>query len=414
MIAYESLAQARVLVIDDEPANVRVLVKMLERAGYMNVEGLTDSRVAKERFTDLAPDLVLLDLHMPPPNGFEILEWISSTQAENAYTPVMVITADATDETKEQALMAGANDFLVKPFQMSETLLRVRNLLHTRALHDQLQRHATSLEAQVAEHDAAEIVAAAIRRGKADAVRGVLAGDGLTMVFQPIVDLVDGSVQGAEALARFSPEPMRTPDVWFADAADVGLGAELELHAIGLALDQCNGAGLPAGVFLTVNASAATILSPGLFEMLEARARPGLVVELTEHAHIADYAPLTESLDHLRSLGVRLAVDDAGTGYAGLSHLLQVQPAIIKLDRFLITGAENDPARRALASSLVRFSTENGAMLIAEGIETEVELSVLRDLGVTRGQGYLLARPAPLPLPLSAPVGANGAADATT
>ena len=357
MIRYESLAQARVLVIDDEPANVRVLVKMLERAGYLNVEGLTDSRVAKERFTDLEPDLVLLDLHMPPPNGFEILEWISSTQPENAYTPVMVITADATDETKEQALMAGANDFLVKPFQMSETLLRVRNLLHTRALHDQLQRHATSLEAQVAEHDAAELEAAELVRKKTDAVNGVLSGDGLAMVFQPIVDLVDGTVQGAEALARFSAEPRRTPDIWFADAAAVGLGAELELHAISLALEQCNGAAMPADVFLTVNASAATILSPQLLEMLAARPRPGLVVELTEHTHIEDYAPLTEALDRLRALGVRLAVDDAGTGYAGLSHILQVQPDIIKLDRFLITGAENDPARRALASSLVQFST---------------------------------------------------------
>ena len=410
MIAYESLAQARVLVIDDEPANVRVLVKMLERAGYMNVEGLTDSRVAKERFTDLEPDLVLLDLHMPAPNGFEILEWISSTQPENAYTPVMVITADATDETKEQALMAGANDFLVKPFQMSETLLRVRNLLHTRALHDQLQRHATSLEAQVAEHDAAEHAAAVIMAQKAAAVQGVLDGDGLAMVFQPIVDLVDGTVQGAEALARFSAVPMRTPDLWFADAAEVGMGAALELHAIGLALEQCNGQAMPSDVFLTVNASAATILSPALLDVLTAQPRPGLVVELTEHTHIADYAPLTEALDRLRAQGVRLAVDDAGTGYAGLSHILQVQPDIIKLDRFLITGAESDPARRALASSLVQFSTEIGAMLIAEGIETDVELAVLRDLGVTRGQGYLLARPGPLPLPLHAPAAANGSA----
>jgi EAL domain-containing protein (putative c-di-GMP-specific phosphodiesterase class I) len=167
---------------------------------------------------------------------------------------------------------------------------------------------------------------------------------------------------------------------------------------------------LPDDVFLTVNASAATILSNGLFEMLEARARPGLVVELTEHAHIEDYVPLMDALDRLRASGVRLAVDDAGAGYAGLSHILQVQPDIIKLDRFLITGAESDPARRALASSLVRFSAEIGAMLIAEGIETDVELSVLRDLGVTRGQGYLLARPAPLPLLLRAPVRADSTA----
>lgn len=294
--------------------------------------------------------------------------------------------------------MAGASDFLVKPFQMSETLLRVRNLLHTRALHDQLQRHASSLEAQVAVHEAAEVEAAALRRDRTDAVQDVLDGNGLAMVFQPIIDLVDGTVQGAEALARFSETPARGPDVWFAEAADVGLGVELELHAIGLALDLCAGDAMPDGVFLTVNASAPTILSPRLHEMLGARSRPDLVIELTEHTQIEDYATLTGALDQLRSMGVRLAVDDAGTGYAGLSHILQVQPDIIKLDRFLITGAESDPARRALASSLVRFSSEIGAMLIAEGIETEVELSVLRDLGVTRGQGYLLARPGPLPL----------------
>jgi EAL domain-containing protein (putative c-di-GMP-specific phosphodiesterase class I) len=125
-----------------------------------------------------------------------------------------------------------------------------------------------------------------------------------------------------------------------------------------------------------------------------------LVLELTEHSRVDDYPRLLGSLDALRYQGVRVAVDDTGAGYAGLHHILRLLPDILKLDVDLIRGIDTDPIRRALTGSLVAFAAELGAAVIAEGIETPEELKTLDDLGVTWGQGYHLARPGPLPLPI--------------
>ena len=123
------------------------------------------------------------------------------------------------------------------------------------------------------------------------------------------------------------------------------------------------------------------------------------MLELTEHAGIADYNELAEALAPLRESGVRLSVDDAGAGFASLRHILNLRPDIIKLDIGLIRGIDADPARRALASALVGFAAEIGAVIVAEGIETPDELATLCALRVTYGQGYHLARPGGLPFP---------------
>lgn len=217
----------------------------------------------------------------------------------------------------------------------------------------------------------------------------------LTMVFQPIVDLGTGYVAGAEALARFSAVPIRPPNQWFADAAEAGVGTELEIAAIRAAVDHAYL--LPPGAFLSVNTSPSVLLSPAFTEVLEAGTDRLIVVELTEHEAIVNYEPINETVFRLRKFGTRLAVDDAGAGFAGLHHILRLQPDYIKLDRLLVTDIDIDPARRSLVSALLTFSYETGAELIAEGIETAAEFNTLRALGVRYGQGYHLARPGRLP-----------------
>jgi EAL domain-containing protein (putative c-di-GMP-specific phosphodiesterase class I) len=134
------------------------------------------------------------------------------------------------------------------------------------------------------------------------------------------------------------------------------------------------------------------------------------VVELTEHSRVEDYDALLGALDALREGGVRIAVDDAGAGYAGLQHILRLHPEILKLDTALTPGIDNDPVRRALAASLLTFADEIGAVIVAEGIETPQELDTLRSLGIPWGQGYHLARPGALPLPsLDLAIGPSGA-----
>jgi EAL domain-containing protein (putative c-di-GMP-specific phosphodiesterase class I) len=217
------------------------------------------------------------------------------------------------------------------------------------------------------------------------------------MIFQPIIELATGRAIGAEALARFTSRPYRPPNEWFADAAEVGLGVELELSAIRVALSELDR--LPSGTYLSLNAAPSTVTSPVLHEMLRGGGVAGRVVlELTEHVGVEDYTELTEALDTLRGMGVRLAIDDAGSGFSSLQHILNLRPDIIKLDRALVQGIDTDPARRALAGSLLTFGAEIGAQVVAEGIENQREQTVLRRLGFRYGQGFHLGRPAPLPL----------------
>lgn len=131
-------SDAKILIIDDEPANVRLLNKLLQRAGYSQITGTSDSREAATLFRDIEPDLVLLDLNMPFRNGFEVLGDISDAIGDEQYLPVLVLTADVTEEAKERALEQGAKDFLTKPFGTAEVLLRCRNLIETRMLHQQM------------------------------------------------------------------------------------------------------------------------------------------------------------------------------------------------------------------------------------------------------------------------------------
>lgn len=219
----------------------------------------------------------------------------------------------------------------------------------------------------------------------------------VSMVFQPIVELATNQTIAVEALARFDITPYRTPDVWFTEAHQSDLGVELELLAIRLAIAQLPM--LPEHVALTVNAGPQTAVCPELRNLVLAAPRGRLILELTEHSAIEDYPGLIAALRRLRRAGTRVAIDDTGSGYSSLGHILKLAPDFIKLDRDLVSGVDVDPVRRALAASLVSFAAETGAQIIAEGVETRDELEVLRRLGVRNAQGYFLGRPAPLDAP---------------
>lgn len=215
----------------------------------------------------------------------------------------------------------------------------------------------------------------------------------MTMVFQPVVNLEDRQVVGYEALARFADG--RPPDQWFRDAASIGLGLELELAAVTLALDTAPHAG-----YLSLNVSPETLTADALFELLQERNRASsIVLEVTEHAVVEDYTDITAAVDRLRALGARLAVDDAGSGISSFQHVLRLRPDIVKLDRWMVDHLDTDLARQALVRFLVAFATEVDLELVAEGIERQDELRTCLLLGVRHGQGYALGRPAPAPRP---------------
>jgi PAS domain S-box-containing protein len=224
-------------------------------------------------------------------------------------------------------------------------------------------------------------------------IRAIIDRRRIQPVFQPILDLRRETPIGAEALSRFPTELARTPAQMFTDAAALGLGTELELTALDAALGAAYT--LPESVFVSVNVSPETVLSGELGPVLDRHdwARERLVLEITEQVPVHEYGPIGAALGEL---GCRLAVDDAGAGYASFRHILALAPELIKLDRFLVTDVDVDAARRALIRSVVAFAAEVRAEIIAEGIESASVARTLRELGVQYGQGYHFGSPAPV------------------
>lgn len=237
------------------------------------------------------------------------------------------------------------------------------------------------------EVDAERAHAAAVARVR-DAI-----GAGLpTVMLQPIYRLADGAPIGAEALARFPDAAARPPSDWFAEAAAHGLGEELELAAVFAALAAFPY--VPAPHHLAINISPATACSPVLRPLLEAAPPGRLVLEVTEHDEVESYLALQRALAPLRG-HLRIAVDDVGAGYAGLRHMLDLEPDVLKLDMSLTRDVDRDPARRALIEAMVRFAGHIGATVVAEGVEREGERGVLAALGVHHAQGWLFSRAVP-------------------
>ena len=218
----------------------------------------------------------------------------------------------------------------------------------------------------------------------------ILARGAFTPHFQPIVALDTGTTVGFEALTRF--DDGTPPDVRFAEAATAGLGADLEAATITAAIRAADL--LPAHRWVAINLSPTMLLDAERLADLINETDRDLVLELSEHDPVDDYDALRAALQHPR-LDTLLSVDDAGSGFASLRHILILEPAFIKLDRSWVHTIDTDPARQALVAGLQSFASKTGCRLIAEGIETQAEHDVLLELGVPFGQGYLLGRPAP-------------------
>jgi len=391
------LSGATILVVDDEAPNRKLLERMVGGLGAADVHLLADPRDTIRACRRISPDLLMLDLHMPHMDGIEVITAIRNEFKDSGFFPIVVLTADVTTEAKERALAAGANDFLTKPFEYMEVLLRVSNLLKTRTDFAEMESLNRSIQQRLDGQDAQKASIEEEFRSSIDRITRTLEPGALRMVFQPICDISDGQIVGYEALARFDIEPQRSPEKWFQEASDVGEGLALELSAIAAAVAQLPSVG--DNQFLSVNLSPATLMSPDFENVLAGLPFDQIILELTEHVVFDDYPHLVETIGKLRSKGFRIAVDDAGSGYSGMQHLLLVCPDIIKVDIDLIRGIDEDPPRRALVAGLLSFAAEINATTIAEGIETAEELATLRSLGMPLGQGYHIARPGPLSEP---------------
>jgi len=194
-----------------------------------------------------------------------------------------------------------------------------------------------------------------------------------------------GTPVGYEALSRFTDVHggALRPDLVFAEAPRLGLGVRLEQAALAAALDFLPL--IPVPRYLSVNLSPAALADPATHDLLTTVPAGRILLEITEHEAVPDYPTLTHLLDHQRSRGMRIAVDDAGAGYASLQHLTRLRPDVIKLDISLVRGIDTDSACRAMARSIIAYAQETGAILVAEGIETHAERHELAALGARLG-----------------------------
>lgn len=311
--------------------------------------------------------------------------------ARDELTSLMHIDEDisvvgAGDDAEQAiAIATGASGFLVKGEETPQIVDVIRRCVH------EPQAPSRSTDVLPPQLGARSFG----NRERRRRLEGMVRGEGIEVVYQPIFDLESGSPVGAEALCRFAVSPVRSSDVWFREAVEQGLGIELEVTAVRQALrglDQ-----LDPSIPLHVNVSPEACCSPKLRGLLEQVPGDRIVLEITENAPVEDYERLEAALTPLRNRGVGLAVDDTCSGFASLRHVLYLRPDTIKLDLSLTRGVEKDRARLSLVEAIVGFAPSVGAVVLAEGVENHEQLAALRKAGVLVGQGHYLGRPKPMP-----------------
>jgi diguanylate cyclase (GGDEF)-like protein len=237
--------------------------------------------------------------------------------------------------------------------------------------------------------------------GGADEVRRLWEEGLIDIVVQPIVDIQYGRIRSYEALSRFRVEGDPSPFKWFTLAEQHGLRIELELACLERALRLLPAR--PFGTRLSVNAGPELLTHPaGLAMLMDVPDPDGVIIEVTENAVVDDYHYLKEILAPLIERGMTLAVDDFGAGAANMQHVDALAPRYLKLDRSLVDNCAADPRKSAMIEALVRYAWQTDSHLVAEGVETTVDLEHLRRLGVGAAQGYVIARPQP-PWPMLEP-----------
>lgn len=284
---------------------------------------------------------------------------------------------------------AGIGSYAGVPLRYSDGTLYGTFCCLGRAADPQLTERDSDFMAMLAELLVEDLDAQRAHEHLAARLTAVIENEELTLAVQPIIDLVSGRCFGFEALSRFEDG---APDVVFAQADTVGLGVQLERLAVQEALRLLPF--LEPEQYLSVNLTpiAAAELAAAAADMEELPLHQ-LVVEITEHKSVSDYTTLRERLDPLRARGLRVAIDDAGAGFASLHHIVELQPDIIKIDRSLVDGVARNRAQRSIVAGFVLLALDVKATLVAEGVETPEDLAVLADMGVDAAQGFLIARP---------------------
>jgi EAL domain-containing protein (putative c-di-GMP-specific phosphodiesterase class I) len=373
--------RGRILIADDDHNLLRALARTLERAGH-EVIRIADGRAACEHLADLDPndvDVVVTDITMPGADGLEVMR---SAHKLDPDLPVVLMTGLPTVETAVQALERGAYRYLLKPVDPDTLTQAVANAVHL--------RHGLRSAPDTRPGMSPPSSRARVELGS----RFDHALSTLWMAFQPIVSWSERRVHAFEALVRTDEPALVRPEHLFQAAEQLHRVQELG-RAIRTAIAQSI-EHAPPGVQIFVNLHASDLADEGLYSQsapLAAHASR-IVFEITERVSLERVKDLRERIATLRSRGYRIAVDDLGAGYAGLSSLASLQPEVVKLDMSLVRGVDREPIKQRLVASLQTLGGPLGITMVAEGVETAAERDTLISIGCDLFQGYLFAQPA--------------------
>ncbi|MGI8608452.1 MAG: EAL domain-containing protein [Candidatus Dormibacteria bacterium] len=377
----------RLLLADDDLTVLANLGKMLALEDEIEVVGVAnDAEQAIALAATALPDVVLTDVNMPLGGGVRATEGI---RAASPHTHVIAHSAYGDRAAVMQMVRAGAIGYLVKGANAADLMEVVRRAARGEAI---LSAPITStVILELASILRQKEQAADAQRSHHAVFRRLSMGEGMSVLFQPVIELAGGDCVGYEALARFDVQPERSTRAWFEEAETVGFRVEMELRAIRSALVTLGQ--LPPQMFLEVNASPATVMSPEFDRLLDPGSEPRLVLDISARDHFADYRAFQLRLREFRDRGLRVAVDDVGAADGDVQHLLHLGPEIIKFDTTVIQAIGGYPAFKAFARSMIGFARETQASVVAEGVEHPEDLEAVRTLGVTQVQGSLFGVP---------------------
>lgn len=367
-----------VLLVDDIEPLLRSLSRHLRDAGF-DVFPCTSAQSALEFLAEHSVDVVVSDIAMPGMDGIELLRQVREHERD---LPVVLMTGSPTVDTATRAIDFGAVKYLIKPFEISDLLSAVTRSaqLHQLAV---AKREALTLLGDPQPLHGDEELQASLRR--------VL--DSLWIAFQPIVRAEDFSLFGYEALMRSDERGLPHPGAVLAAAERLG-----QLRQLGrLVRDR---AANPVAIHhsqwqLFVNLHPDDLLDDTLLDPHTplAAIASRVVLEITERASLDSIEGVSTRVAALRKLGFRIAIDDLGAGYAGLSSFVQLEPDFVKLDMSLIRDVQHSELKRKLIRSMTSLCKEMGALVVAEGIETLEESKVVIELGCDLLQGFHYGRP---------------------
>jgi EAL domain-containing protein (putative c-di-GMP-specific phosphodiesterase class I) len=378
-LTTEPLAQARVLVVDDNEPLLRVFVRTLEEAGF-EVHSAESGLQAAELLARSTFQVVVSDVEMPGMNGLALLRMVREKDLD---IPVILVTGQPDVESAAQAVQYGACDYITKPVQSAELKQVVQRAVGLGRL-ARLKRDAMEVmeSGKFLIGDRAGLEVAFAR-----------AIQGLWIAYQPIVDAASRSLYGYEALLR-TTEPSIPHAGAFLDAAE-SLGRLDELGRAVRAKAPVPVADLKPGVALFINLHARDLEDKTLTwpSTPLARLAKGVVLEITERASLDHVKDLQTKVAQLREMGFRIAIDDLGAGYAGLTSFAMLEPEFVKIDMSLVRNIHRSQTKRKLIRSMTTLCKDMGMCVVAEGVETVEERDVLVEMGCDLLQGYLLAKP---------------------